>query len=74
MNEEQNNPSGSAFIGVEGLLHRTSPLLTVHETARYLNVKEQTVRSLARKGKIPALKVGRAWRFRKEDIDTALGR
>lgn len=49
-------------------------LLTVREAAAYLKVKEQTIRSMARRGELPALKVGRSWRFRLEDINSALGK
>jgi len=44
------------------------PLLTVEEVAQYLRLKPGTVRSLAREKKIPALKVGKSWRFQKSKI------
>ncbi len=44
-------------------------LMTVEQMAEYLQVDEYTVYVWARKGEIPAFKVGRFWRFRKEDID-----
>lgn len=45
------------------------PLLTVEEAASYLKVNAQTVRAMARRGALPAIKVGRVWRFYKDDID-----
>lgn len=41
-------------------LNSTLPkqLLTTKEAAEYLNVSMQTVRNLARQGKIPAVKIG----------------
>ena len=45
-------------------------LLTVEEVARYLRVKRSTVYEWAQTGKIPAAKVGRLWRFHREEIDT----
>lgn len=39
--------------------------LTIHEAAAYLSVHPQTVRRLARKGKLPSFKVGQSWRFSK---------
>jgi excisionase family DNA binding protein len=43
----------------------TEPLLTVGEVARYLRLEPETVRAMARRGELPALKVGRVWRFNK---------
>lgn len=47
----------------------TDALMTVEEVAKYLKVEESTVYTWARKRNIPAIKIGRFWRFRKEDID-----
>jgi excisionase family DNA binding protein len=44
-------------------------LMTVEEVAKYLKVEESTVYTWARQRKVPAIKIGRFWRFRKEDID-----
>lgn len=44
-------------------------LMTVEQMAEYLQVDEYTIYAWARKGKMPAFKVGRFWRFRKEEID-----
>jgi excisionase family DNA binding protein len=44
-------------------------VLTVPDVARMLNLSEITVYRLAKKGKIPAKKVGRCWRFCKEAIE-----
>ncbi len=38
-------------------------LWTVNEVAAYLRVQPATVRALARRGEIPAVKIGRVWRF-----------
>ncbi len=45
------------------------PLMTVGEVAQYLKVEESTIYTWANQGKIPAIKIGHFWRFRKEDID-----
>lgn len=42
----------------------TEPLWTVEDVALYLRLNPETVRQMARSGRIPCLKVGRAWRFR----------
>jgi len=44
-------------------------LMTLKEVAEYLRLSIHTVYKMAQKGKIPALKAGKKWRFRKEDID-----
>jgi excisionase family DNA binding protein len=44
-------------------------LMTVEEAAVYLRVGKKTIYRLLKKGKIPATKVGRQWRFNKASID-----
>ena len=46
--------------------------LTTKEVLAYLQVNLRTVYRLIKAGKIPAVRVGRQWRFRKRDIDTWL--
>src|SRR5262249_2223011 len=46
--------------------------LTTEEVLEYLQVNLRTVYRLIKAGKIPAVRVGRQWRFRKHDIDTWL--
>jgi excisionase family DNA binding protein len=43
--------------------------LTTEEVLEYLQVNLRTVYRLIKAGKIPAVRVGRQWRFRKSDID-----
>ena len=45
-------------------------ILTVKEVADFLKVNERTIYRLASFKKIPAFKVGNAWRFKKVDIET----
>lgn len=47
-------------------------MLTVNEVANALRVDTRTVRLLIKQGKLPAVKVGKAWRIRQSDIDTLL--
>ncbi len=51
---------------------QTEPLWTVEEVAHYLRLKQETVRMMARGNKIPAIKVGKAWRFRSSDLKEML--
>ncbi len=48
------------------------PLMTVHETAEKLRVKESTVRSWIREKKLRAIKFGREWRITVVDLEKFL--
>jgi excisionase family DNA binding protein len=49
-----------------------APLLTVHETADKLRVKESTIRAWIRHGELRAIKFGREWRIAVIDLETFL--
>jgi len=49
-------------------------LLNVKQVAQYLQLKESTIYSWAQDNKIPAIKIGRTWRFRRADLDQWLER
>lgn len=44
-------------------------IMTIEEVADYLRVPVSSLYKLAQQGRIPASKVGRHWRFRREFID-----
>jgi excisionase family DNA binding protein len=44
-------------------------ILTVKELADYLKIAEKTAYRFVAEGKLPAFKVGSAWRFKKDAID-----
>ena len=46
--------------------------LTTEEVLDYLQVNLRTVYRLIKAGKIPAVRVGRQWRFKREDLDAWL--
>lgn len=50
----------------------SKPLLTVHETAEQLKVRESTVRSWIRQEKLRAIKFGREWRVAVVDLERFL--
>ena len=52
---------------------RNEPFLTTDQVLDYLQVNLRTVYRLIKAGQIPAVRVGRQWRFRKSDIDAWLG-
>lgn len=49
--------------------NRLTEIMIIEEVADYLRVPVSSVYKLAQQGKIPASKVGRHWRFRREFID-----
>ena len=46
--------------------------LTTEEVLEYLQVNLRTVYRLIKAGKIPAVRVGRQWRFKRADLDAWL--
>lgn len=44
-------------------------LMDVSEAAQYVGLSTFTVRKMAKDGSLPAAKIGRAYRFKKDDID-----
>ena len=44
-------------------------IMTTREMAEYLRLHQITICKFAAEGKIPAVRVGRVWRFDKEAID-----
>mgnify|MGYP003338519912 CR=1 FL=1 len=47
-------------------------MMSIIEAAKYLGISVFSLRKLARERRVPAGKVGRQWRFRKEDLDSFL--
>ncbi|MCL4551936.1 MAG: helix-turn-helix domain-containing protein [Candidatus Marsarchaeota archaeon] len=43
--------------------------LSVEEIAAYLGIKRDTVYKWVERRKMPAHKMGRLWKFRREDVD-----
>lgn len=44
-------------------------ILTVQEVAAYLRLHAVTVYRMAQNGKLPAFRVGRRWRFKRDQIE-----
>jgi excisionase family DNA binding protein len=53
---------GSKRTGVNGIMD-------ISEAADYLHIKKWTLYRLVKRGKIPGIKVGGQWRFKKEVLD-----
>jgi len=49
-------------------------LLTIREVAKYLHVVQLTVYRMIKRGELPAVKVGRVWRIRRQDVENYLNR
>jgi excisionase family DNA binding protein len=45
------------------------PIMTIAEVARHTGLPELTVRRMAREGNIPALKLGRQWRIKRDLLE-----
>ena len=43
--------------------------LTTEEVLGYLNTTPRTIYRLIRSGELPAVRIGRQWRFRRNDLD-----
>jgi excisionase family DNA binding protein len=43
-------------------------IMTIAQVAEYFQISEMTTYKLVQDGKIPAFKIGRHWRVKKEDL------
>lgn len=56
------------------LPNRCEPLITAERAAELLQLHPKTVKRLAAAGSIPAMKIGRVWRFRESELDAYIVR
>jgi excisionase family DNA binding protein len=56
-------PSTDTTKLLDNNLMRTDSLWTVEDVAHLIRVKPGTVRAMAKRGDLPAFKVGKMWRF-----------
>src|SRR5574341_1531272 len=52
----------------------TFVIMTVHEVAEYLRVSEAKVYRLAKERRLPVVRIGKTWRFRKDLLDDWLSK
>ena len=52
--------------------YRFEPMLTLQEAAKALALHPDTVKKMAQTGRIPAVKLGKYWRFRLSELDAWL--
>ncbi len=61
-------PRQASTTGSDGV-PTEKEVLTIEEVAAYLRLKTQTIYRWAQGSQIPAVKLGKEWRFRKSIID-----
>lgn len=66
--------SGISLLDSNDSISFTEPLWTVEDVAEYLKLQPETIRSMARRGELPALKIGKVWRFQRHAIHEMLDR
>ncbi len=49
-------------------------IMTISQVADFLQLSEMTTYKLVQEGKIPAFKIGRSWRVKKDDLDMLIER
>jgi len=52
----------------------TSAFLTTEEVLSCLKVNPRTIYRLIKSGELPAVRIGRQWRFRRSDLDSWIDR
>jgi excisionase family DNA binding protein len=52
--------------------HARARFLTVNEVAELLRLSDMTVYRLIKKGDLPAVRIGRSYRLREDDVDAYL--
>ena len=50
-------------------MSQETEILTVQELHLYLKIPKPTLYALAQNGRLPALKIGKHWRFRRSEVD-----
>ncbi len=49
-------------------------IMNIKEVSEYLKIPISTVYKLAQSGEVPAVQVGKHWRFMKKDLDHLFGK
>ncbi|MBI3998818.1 MAG: helix-turn-helix domain-containing protein [Armatimonadetes bacterium] len=63
-------PVGDRRRGYGGrAVGKSLSMMTAGEVARYLRVHTMTIYRMIQRGGLPAVRVGRVWRFRRDHID-----
>jgi len=49
-------------------------IMTINQVAEYFQISEMTTYKLVQEGSIPAFKIGRHWRVKRDDLDEFIER
>jgi excisionase family DNA binding protein len=66
----ESNQRGEDLMEVQG---QFEPLLDAEEAAAHLRVHPKTLMRMARNGVVPAIRIGKYWRFRASTLDAWIG-
>ena len=53
----------------KGVTNMKDEIMTIKDLSLYLKINEKTIYRLAKQRKLPGVKIGGVWRFKKEAID-----
>jgi excisionase family DNA binding protein len=53
----------------DGRVNAGAGIMTVHDVADYLRLSEAKVYRMAKEGHVPAIRMGKTWRFKRDLID-----
>lgn len=53
----------------DGGVNAGAGIMTVHDVADYLRLSEAKVYRMAKEGHVPAIRMGKTWRFKRDLID-----
>ncbi|WP_286984617.1 helix-turn-helix domain-containing protein [Candidatus Aquicultor secundus] len=67
--DDNGQPVGIEVLFASKTLQDFTPWFSLSEAAEYLGFSEVTLRRWVKAKKIPAYKIGRAYQFKKEDLD-----
>jgi len=56
-------------MGDQNIVRTAGTMMNVHDLATYLRLSEAKVYRMANSGSVPAFRVGKSWRFKKDMID-----
>lgn len=59
----------SNIVLLKERLTMNKEMMTIDDVAKYLKLSISTIRGMIKMEKIPAIKIGKMWRFEKERID-----
>jgi excisionase family DNA binding protein len=66
---KQSRSLGNFVLDGKSVISAIEPLIDAGQAARILRLHPVTVREMASRGVIPALKIGKVWRFRASSLD-----